>query len=101
MIILHRKLEGAESDRLEERLKDLVVSFKTKSYESNETELPFIEEDGREYRTEDEINEWFSELSSELGWQRSLSGDGATSIPKAVRSVNRFFYPLILFPFGL
>ncbi len=82
MIVLHRKLEGVESDRLEEKLKDLVISYKTESYKSGEAGLPFIEEDGREYRTEGEIKEWLSELSSELGWQRSLSGDGCYIDPK-------------------
>ncbi len=83
MVVLHRNLKGAKSDRLEKKLNDLVISYKTKSYESGEAGLPFIEEDGKEYRTEDEIKEWLSELSAELSWQRSLSGDGCYIDPKS------------------
>ncbi|MGN8225280.1 hypothetical protein [Gracilimonas sp. BCB1] len=78
MIILHRKREGKASDQLEEQLNSLVISYKKVSYEKEEEQknLPFIEEDGREFHTDEEISGWLRELESELSWQRSLSGDG-------------------------
>lgn len=82
MIVLHRVKEDAKSDRLEEKLNDLVIAFKTKSHATQIHDLPYIEEDGKEYRTEKEIEEWLQELSSELNWQRSLSGDGCYINPK-------------------
>lgn len=82
MIVLHRALDDAESDQLEEKLNDLVLAFKTESHASQNEDLPYIEEDGKEYRTEKEIEKWLSELSSELNWQRSLSGDGCYINPK-------------------
>lgn len=82
MIVLNSVKGDIESEKLEEKLNDLVVAFKTKSYESQTGDLPFIEEDGKEYRTEKEIEEWLRELSSELNWQRSLSGDGCYINPK-------------------
>jgi hypothetical protein len=84
MIKLHRKREDAASDRLEERLNSLVISFKTVSYEeeSEQKKLPYIEEDGEEFYTEEDITGWMRELESQLSWQRSQSGDGCYMDPK-------------------
>ncbi|MEX2477135.1 MAG: hypothetical protein WD357_01780 [Gracilimonas sp.] len=76
MIILHKKESHSESDRLEERLKDLVISFKTEIHSERKEGLPHIEEDGKIYKTEEEIEKWVQELAGDLSWQRSLSGDG-------------------------
>lgn len=85
MIKLHRKQEDEASDRLEEHLNSMVISYKKVSYEEGEEQsaLPFIEEDGKEFKTEEEISGWLRELESELNWQRSLSGDGCYIDPKS------------------
>ncbi len=84
MIKLHRKRKGAASDRLEEQLKSLVISFKKVYYEEEDEQkkLPYIEEDGEEFHTEEEIEVWMRELEKQLNWQRSLSGDGCYINPK-------------------
>ncbi len=82
MIKLHKKESDTHSEKLEEKLKDLVISFK-KEVHSSETEgLPYIEEDGRLYKTEKEIEEWLEQIKKELSWQRSLSGDGCYIDPE-------------------
>jgi hypothetical protein len=82
MIIFHKKESHSESDRLEERLKDLVISFKTEIHSDGKEGLPYIEEDGKTYKTEGEIKKWMQELAGDLKWQRSLSGDGCYIDPK-------------------
>jgi hypothetical protein len=82
MILLHRKPNHKESDELERKLKNLVISFKTERHSADEKGLPFIEEDDVFYKTEEELAQWLSELKSDLDWQRSLTGDGCYINPK-------------------
>ena len=82
MITLHKKKDHISSDKLESRLEDLVIAFKREIHAENEPGLPYIVEDGIVYKTEEEIEEWMIELSAELNWQRSLSGDGCYIDPK-------------------
>ncbi|MEQ8524085.1 hypothetical protein [Gracilimonas sp.] len=84
MIILHRKRDDTESDRLEEKLNKLVISFKTINHErkAENRPYPYIEEDGRQFQSDEEIEMWLRELESQLKWQRSLSGDGCYINPK-------------------
>lgn len=82
MIVLHRCKNHNESDKLEEKLKEMVISFTIEYHDLTEVGLPFIEEDGNEYREGDELKDWLRELEAELNWQRSLSGDGCYIDPK-------------------
>ncbi|MEX2641273.1 MAG: hypothetical protein WD266_11330 [Balneolales bacterium] len=87
MIILHRKKSDPQSDRLGEKLADLVVAYESIDHppaEANE-DLPFIEESGRQIKGEKEIGQWLLALEEELNWQRSLSGDGCYIDPKTGR----------------
>lgn len=83
MIILHRKKNDTASDQLEEKLNRLVLSFKTINYDSKSEKLPYIEEDGRQFTSDEEIKGWLRELESQLNWQRSLSGDGCYVDPES------------------
>lgn len=76
MITLHKKKAHISSEKLESRLENLVIAFKKEIHGENESGLPFIVEDGIVYKTEEEIEEWISDLTDELNWQRKLSGDG-------------------------
>ncbi|MBO6585015.1 MAG: hypothetical protein JJ953_02805 [Gracilimonas sp.] len=85
MIKLHRKRQDTASDQLEQQLNNLVISFKKVNYEEEgeQIKLPYIEEDGVEFHTEEEIAGWMRDLESQLNWQRSLSGDGCFIDPKS------------------
>lgn len=84
MITLHKKKNHQESAELEEKLKDLIISFETETHDEGEGgDLPYIVEDGKTYRTEEEINGWYKELRSELNVQRSITGDGCYIDPKS------------------
>lgn len=76
MITLHKKESHAASQELEKMLNDLVIAYSKEIHPKSEPGLPYIVEDGTVYKTEDEIQKWLQELSDELSWQRSLSGDG-------------------------
>lgn len=82
MIVLHKKGSHRNSELLEERVKELVITFKKKIHSQAEKGLPFIEEDGKVFKTDEEIEDWFKEIKEELDWQRSLSGDGCYINPK-------------------
>jgi len=85
MIKLHRLTEDPAADKIEERFKDLVLSYKTvlSSDDSDSDKLPRIE-DGDDIITGDEqIEHWLRDLEDELKWQRSLSGDGCYIDPKS------------------
>lgn len=82
MIVLHKKELHRESELLEERLEELVIAFKKKVYSQGRKGLPFIEEDGEVFKTDEEIEAWLREIKDELDWQRSLSGDGCYINPK-------------------
>lgn len=78
MITLHRKKDDPKSDELEEKLKEMVLAYKTSQLQSAESKypLPFIEDGESFFTNDEEIEKWILELESELKWQRSLSGDG-------------------------
>lgn len=82
MITLHKKNDHKSSHQLERRLEDLVITFKKEIHADDEAGLPYIVEDGNVYRSKEEIEEWLNELTAELNWQRSLSGDGCYIDPK-------------------
>ncbi|MCH2450605.1 MAG: hypothetical protein MK198_10725 [Gracilimonas sp.] len=82
MIILYKKKGHKNSDELERRLEDLVISYKKEIHAADEPGLPYIAEDGNVYKTKEEIEEWLKELTAELNWQRSLSGDGCYIDPE-------------------
>lgn len=76
MIILHIKSSELKTPEIERELREMVVSYKTEVHPEWEAQDAYIEEDGKEYRTEKEIEGWVQQLKKELSWQRSLSGDG-------------------------
>lgn len=76
MIILHAVASDERSKELEVRLQDLVVAFKKVEHDSEEINRAYIEEDGKSYQTPEALEKWFEQLTKELNWQRSLSGDG-------------------------
>lgn len=83
MITLHKKKEHSSSEQLENKLEDLVIAFNSEVHADDEDGLPYIVEDGQVYRTQEEIKKWLDELTEELNWQRSLSGDGCYIDPKS------------------
>jgi hypothetical protein len=83
MIVLHKKGKGSSSLQLEQKLEELVISFKTELHDFEEEGLPYIEEDGRKFQKENEIKEWLNELEAELNMQRSVSGDGCYINPNS------------------
>ena len=76
MIIFHSSGTGKASEKLEEKLKELVVAYQKMEHESSDESLPYIEEDGKVYGTEKEIDQWLQNLEGDLKRSRSLSGDG-------------------------
>lgn len=83
MITLHTAKEDKNDSELEGKLKDLVIAYRKTEHETNEESLPYIEEDGKLFRTAEEINAWLEEIRAELGWQRSMSGDGCYIDPNS------------------
>ena len=81
MITLHRKPSDSRADRIEERLNDLVLAYKTVTDES--ADPCFIKEGDRKILPGDEMEDWFRKLSDELEWSRSLSGDGCYIDPES------------------
>ncbi len=78
MITLHCIKDDFKSNRLEQKLKEMVLAYKTVYHQANEHShpLPYIEEDDAIITDHEKIEEWILELEAELKWQRSLSGDG-------------------------
>lgn len=85
MIILHRNKDDAKSEELEQKLKDMVLAYKTVHHQSNESDydLPYIVDGDSIISEEKEIEEWVLKLEAELKWQRSLSGDGCFIDPNS------------------
>lgn len=82
MITLHTSAERPESKKIEERLKDLVIAFQKMEHDAEDSDLPYIEEDGKKYVSEKDIEEWLRKLEAEVSWSRSLSGDGCYIDPQ-------------------
>lgn len=85
MIVLHRNSKDSYADAIEDRFKDLVLSYQSKMYTSDQTDktLPQIEDGDRRISGEKEIEHWLIKLEAELKWQRSLSGDGCYIDPES------------------
>ena len=75
MITLFRKDSDAEADKIEEKFQDLVLSNKTDKLPPEKQNL-YISDSGNIVSGKKDIEQWLLKLSSELKWQRSLSGDG-------------------------
>ncbi len=85
MIKLHRQTEDPAADKIEERFKDLVLSYKTvlSNDTSDSDKLPRIEDGDDIISGDEQIEQWLRDLEDELKWQRSLSGDGCYIDPKS------------------
>lgn len=73
MITLHRKEDDAKADQIEERFKELVISYNT--VEIDDADVTHIREDEKVLQSEEEINEWLFELQQELNRERSITAD--------------------------
>lgn len=89
MIELHRYNNDEYADKIEQRLEELVLAYKTVTHtEPNaqtgepETSLPYLNENGSVISGKEEINSYLRELSTELEEQRSISGDACYIDPK-------------------
>lgn len=86
MIVLHRRKKDTYADELEDKLRNLVVAYRTAIHEQGSTgteSLPYINESGKIIAGKNEINQYFVDLEKELAWQRSLSGDGCYIDPES------------------
>ncbi|MGK7371388.1 MAG: hypothetical protein ACNS64_14345 [Candidatus Halalkalibacterium sp. M3_1C_030] len=92
MIELHRYDNDEYSDRIQNTLDDMVLSYKTVVYHKSEnksqsdlpdTSLPFLDENGTKYSDKKEIQSFIRELSKELEEQRSISGDACYIDPRS------------------
>lgn len=81
MITLYRKPADQKADEIEERFNNLVVAYKTEIYES--IEECYIKEDDKQIPPGPGMENWFRQLTDELDWQRSLSGDGCYIDPES------------------
>ncbi|WP_147303652.1 hypothetical protein [Rhodohalobacter sp. SW132] len=77
--------QDSYADAIEDRFQDLVLSYQSKMYTSDQTDktLPQIEDGDRRISGEKEIEQWLIKLEDELKWQRSLSGDGCYIDPES------------------
>lgn len=84
MILLHRpKHDDPFSDKIEERLEEMVVSHKVQHYpEDTSKELPFLQENERLVAGEEQIKKFLQELGNELREQRMVSGDSCYIDPR-------------------
>lgn len=90
MIEFHRYRDDQYADRLQEKLDDMVLAYKTivhdkpASEDENDPEssLPYFDENGTRYSGEKEITSYLRELSKELEEQRSISGDACYIDPR-------------------
>ncbi len=91
MIEFHRYREDEYADRLEEKLDDMVLAYKTIVHENPvsqdnddpDTTLPYFDENGTKHSGEEEIKSYLRELSKELKEQRSVSGDACYIDPRS------------------
>ena len=90
MIVLHRKEEDPLADEIEQKLENLVISFRTETHNGAESHngsgsdqaLPQLEEGGQVVSGEENLNEYLDELEQELTLQRSISGDACYLDPE-------------------
>ncbi len=89
MIELHRYKNDDYADKLEHRLEELVLAYRTVTHTEpdtqtgeQETSLPYLDENGTMITGKEEINSYLRELSNELKEQRSISGDACYIDPQ-------------------
>lgn len=89
MIELHRYKNDDYADKLEHRLEELVLAYRTVTHTEPdaqtgepETSLPYLDENGTKITGKEEINSYLRELSNELKEQRSISGDACYIDPQ-------------------
>jgi len=85
VIVLHRKEEDPLADEIEQKLENLVISFRTETYngsKSSDHALPQLEEGGQMVSGEENLNEYLDDLEQELTLQRSLTSDACYLDPE-------------------
>lgn len=90
MITLYRTYPDSEADRLEEAIKNLVLAYKT--HELSQGKALRIRDGDRTLREQNEIDEWLIELTRELKWHRSLSGDGCYIDPETGETCSGYLF---------
>lgn len=80
MIEFHKLKDDALSADIEEKLREMVLAYRTVVHEPGESTgrhlLPYIREGETVINGEKPIKEFLHKLESELRYQRSLTGDG-------------------------
>lgn len=89
MIELHRYKNDNYADKIEYRLEELVLAYKTVTHTEPdpqtgepETSLPYLNENGSIISGREELKFYLRELSTELKEQRSISGDACYIDPQ-------------------
>lgn len=82
MITLNKKKHHEFGNELENKLKSLVIAFKTEEIDENSGEELFIVDGGTKISGEEELRSWLRKLESDLKWTRSLSGDACFRDPE-------------------
>lgn len=86
MIELHRLQKNDPfSDRIEEKLKDLVVAHNVQRHpdrSSVDRRLPFIRENDTVVEGRDDLDAYLQRLEAELRQQRSITGDACYIDPE-------------------
>jgi len=90
MIEFHRCQNDNYADRIQQKLDDMVLAYKTVTHRDPEsdagkepdTNLPYFDENGTKYSGKKEIETYLEELSRELEEQRSISGDACYIDPR-------------------
>jgi len=78
MITLYRAEKNREADKIEEKLKELVVSFQTEivsDIDKADSVLPYIVEGDKRISGDSNLDKYITELERELHIQRSITGD--------------------------
>lgn len=85
MLEFHRLQEDDFSEEISDKLKDMVVAYRTKTYSdssSSSYSLPHIREGDNIISGEEELREYLYNLDLELQQQRSITGDGCYIDPE-------------------
>jgi hypothetical protein len=81
MITLYRKSNDEIADRVEDQFKDLVLAYQIRFDES--LNVCFIMDGDNRIEPGEPLDAWFRQLTTELSWSRSLSGDGCFIDPQS------------------
>ena len=76
MITLIRHPDDPKADEIEQRFKDLILSYKVETTKGSEQPGPRIKDSDTTISGDKAIEKWLRELEKEIRWQRSLTGDG-------------------------